>query len=85
MNKLNDFENFYLDFEEDGKIKKLLLEDTFGVNDRDYASFLDEENDELYIFRTYTKNEETYFETINNEEEFEEVLEVYSDLLDELD
>lgn len=67
----------------DGSKKVILrLLDTFGVDDRDYAALLDD-NEELYIFEIKLEEEDAVFLPIESEKELNEILAIYNDLLDE--
>lgn len=91
MNKEFEYEdelidyNMHFDFTIEDETKRFLLLDTFGVDDKDYAAFLNEETDEVYIFLMEMDEEEVVFMSIDDENEYEEVLSIYSELLDEYD
>ena len=61
----------------------LLLLDTFGVDDKDYAALLDEEVEELYIFEIETEGDEAVFYPIEDDKELDEILAVYAELLED--
>lgn len=68
----------------DGDITlNLLLLDTFGVDDKDYAALLNEELEELYIFEIKTEGDEAVFYPIEDEKELDEILAVYAELLED--
>ena len=91
MNKEFEYEdelidyNMHFDFTIEDETKRFLLLDTFGVDDKDYAAFLNEETDEVYILLMEMDEEEVVFMSIDDENEYEEVLSIYSELLDEYD
>ncbi len=60
------------------------LLDTFGIDDKDYASLLNSETEEIYLLEIKIDGSETYFSTIDNQQEFDEVMSFYMELLDEL-
>jgi len=69
----------------DGSEKiRLRLLDTFGVDEKDYAALLDEK-EELYILEVQLEDEDAVFLPIEDEEEFNDILAAYNDLLDEED
>ena len=83
---MDNFENedkIYIDLYDGDDVKKLLLIDSFGIEDEEYASLLDEEEEILYIAHVELNDEEAIFTLIEDEDELEEVLSIYSELLDE--
>lgn len=77
MNNLEYIELF------DGSEKlKLRLLDTFGVDEKDYAALLDDKED-LYIFEVKIEEDDAVFLPIEDDEEFNDILAIYNDLLDE--
>ena len=60
------------------------LLDTFGIDDKDYASLLNSETEEIYLLEIKTEGNETFFSTIDNQQEFDEVMSFYMELLDDL-
>lgn len=58
------------------------LLDTFGVDEQEYASMLGED-DQVYIMEMHFEGDEAVFKTIENKKEFDEILEIYLELLDE--
>ncbi|MFM1602900.1 DUF1292 domain-containing protein [Helcococcus ovis] len=75
----------YIEISDGEQTLNLLIVDTFGVDEKDYAALLDEETDELYLFEIKIENEEVTFRTIENEKELEEILAIYHDLLESED
>lgn len=75
----------YIEISDGEETKEYLLLDTFGIEDKDYASLLDEENEELYIFEVDFEGEEAVFSPIEDEAELEEIIAIYSDILDDMD
>ncbi|NLW52789.1 MAG: DUF1292 domain-containing protein [Tissierellia bacterium] len=59
------------------------LLDTFGVEDKEYAALLSED-EEIYIMEFEVDGEDAVFKTIENKKEFDEILALYIELLDEL-
>lgn len=72
----------YIELYEGSEKIKLRLLDTFGVDNKDYAALLNDE-DELYIFEIKFEEEDAVFLPIESEEEFNDILAIYNDLLDE--
>ncbi len=58
------------------------LLDTFGVDDNEYAALISEEN-ELYIMKISREKDEAVLETIEDKKEFDQILSLYIELLDE--
>ena len=59
------------------------LMDTFSVEDQEYAALLSPE-EEIYIMEMEFEGEDAIFRTIENKKEFDEILALYIELLDEL-
>lgn len=83
MDNLENLE--YIDLNDGNETIKLLLLDTFGVEEQDYAALLDEKEDQLYILEVNVEGDEVVFEAIEDEEEFNEILSLYEELIDEND
>lgn len=83
MENLDNVE--YIELSDGDETIKLLLLDTFGVEEKDYAALLDEDNDQLYILEIHLEDNEVVFEAIEDEEEFNEILALYEELIDEID
>lgn len=81
MENLDNVE--YIELNDGNETIKLLLLDTFGVEEKDYAALLDENDDQLYILEIHLEDNEVVFETIEDEEEFNEILALYEELIDE--
>lgn len=75
----------YIEISDGEHTLNLLIVDTFGVDEKDYAALLDEETDELYLFEIEIEDEEVTFKTIESEKELDEVLAIYNDLLESED
>lgn len=75
----------YIEISDGEQTLNLLIVDTFGVDEKDYAALLDEETDELYLFEIEIEDEEITFKTIESEKELDEVLAIYNDLLESED
>lgn len=75
----------YIEISDGEQTLNLLIVDTFGVDEKDYAALLDEETDELYLFEIEIEDEEVTFKTIESEKELDEVLAIYNDLLESED
>lgn len=58
------------------------LLDTFGVDEKEYAALISEE-DELCIMELSYDKDEAVFEPIQDKKEFDEILSLYIELLDE--
>lgn len=59
------------------------LLDTFGVEDKEYAALISE-NEEIYIMEFEVDGDDAIFKTIESKEEFDEILALYIELLDDL-
>lgn len=59
------------------------LMDTFSVEDQEYAALLSPE-EEIYIMEMEFEGDDAVFRTIENKKEFDEILALYIELLDEL-
>ncbi|WP_103981003.1 DUF1292 domain-containing protein [Helcococcus massiliensis] len=73
----------YIEITDGDTTLNLLLLDTFGVDDKDYAALLDEEVEELYIFEIETEGDEAVFYPIEDDKELDEILAVYAELLED--
>lgn len=73
----------YIEIKDGDTIRKLLILDTFGIEDEEYVSVLDEEKQELYIFKIIMEEDEVVFNPIEDEKELEDILAIYTELLDE--
>lgn len=62
---------------------ELVVVATLKINEVEYAILFDEQEDEDYIFRVTTKDDEEQFEMIESEEELQEVIDAYYELQDE--
>lgn len=58
------------------------LLDTFGVEDQEYAAMMGED-EQIYIMRMEFEGDEAVFQTIEDKKEFDEILALYIELLDE--
>lgn len=58
------------------------LLDTFGVDDSEYAALISQEN-ELYIMKVSREKDGAVLETIEDKKEFDQILSLYIELLDE--
>ncbi|WP_297376175.1 DUF1292 domain-containing protein [uncultured Helcococcus sp.] len=73
----------YIEITDGDTTLNLLLLDTFGVDDKDYAALLNEEVEELYIFEIETEGDEAVFYPIEDDKELDEILAVYAELLED--
>ena len=73
----------YIEITDGDTTLNLLLLDTFGVDDKDYAALLSEEVEELYIFEIETEGDEAVFYPIEDDKELDEILAVYAELLED--
>lgn len=72
-------------FDENNNPTKFYLVDTFGINEDNYVVLEDMDEEEYYILKTQEKDGELFIYDIDNEDEFNEALEVYEELLEEMD
>lgn len=75
-------------YNERNEIEKYYLVDTFGIEDDDYVVLksTDEEDELLYIFKTYKdEDNQVLFEGIKDENKLDEVVDIYLDLKSEND
>lgn len=75
-------------YNESNEIEKYYLVDTFGIEDEDYVVLksTDEEDELLYIFKTYKDDDnQVLFEGIKDENKLDEVVDIYLDLKSEND
>lgn len=56
--------------------------DTFGVDDKEYCALLSPEQ-EIYIMQMEFEGKDAIFKTIDNPKEFDQILALYLELLDE--
>lgn len=56
--------------------------DTFGVDEKEYCALLSPE-EEIYIMEMEFEGSEAVFKTIDNPREFDQILALYLELLDE--
>lgn len=71
--------------DENNNPTKFYLVDTFGINEDNYVVLEDMDEEEYYILKTQEKDGELFIYDIDNEDEFNEALEVYEELLEEMD
>ncbi len=55
---------------------------TFSMDDQDYA-VLDGDDDERFVLRMKETDDEIIFETIDDEEEFNDAVQVFEELIEE--
>lgn len=75
-------------YNESNEIEKYYLVDTFGIEDDDYVVLksTDEEDELLYIFKTYKdEDNQVLFEGIKDENKLDEVVDIYLELKSEND
>lgn len=75
-------------YNESNEIEKYYLVDTFGIEDEDYVVLksTDEEDELLYIFKTYKdEDNQVLFEGIKDENKLDEVVDIYLELKNEND
>lgn len=56
---------------------------TFSLDDQDYACLESVDSEELFLLKMYESGDEMVFETIDDDEEFDEVIVAYEELLAE--
>ena len=80
--------------DENGEIQSFELVDVFQVNDKDYAALLrvnedgsplDEEEEELILMRLIEEEDSYTFEEIEDDEEFEAVVDAFENEIDDED
>ena len=74
--------------DEDGNEENFALVATFGVDDEDYAALepLDIEDEYIYLFRMQDDEDEgVLFFPIEDEEEMEAAVEVFEELMEEME
>jgi hypothetical protein len=70
---------------EDGKLERLVLEASFHLDDVQYAVLREENSEEGMIYSVdETEDGEMIFNIIEDEEELNEVIEIYEAMADEL-
>lgn len=62
------------------RVKRFQIMDTFGVDDKDYAVLKAEDSKDLYLLEMRYTDDEVEFLTIDDDDEFEEILELYEEL-----
>ncbi len=75
-------------YNDSNEIEKYYLVDTFGIEDDDYVVLksTDEEDELLYIFKTYKdEDNQVLFEGIKDENKLDEVVDIYLELKSEND
>lgn len=75
-------------YNKSNEIEKYYLVDTFGIEDDDYVVLksTDEEDELLYIFKTYKdEDNQVLFEGIKDENKLDEVVDIYLELKNEND
>lgn len=60
----------------------MILVATFSMDDQDYA-VLDGDDDERFVLRMKETDDEMIFETIDDEEEFNDAVQVFEELIEE--
>ena len=70
--------------DESGQLVEFELIDTFGMNDDDFAVFSSlDDPDSIYIFRVDNHGDGEVFFIGVNEEELDDIIEVYEELIEE--
>lgn len=75
MDKYDDIlddEKIYIDLQDGDEVVKLLLLDSFGIDEDEYVALLDEQEDQMYIFQLDIEGEEAVFTPIEDEDELDE-------------
>lgn len=88
MDKYDDIlddEKIYIDLQDGDEVVKLLLLDSFGIDEDEYVALLDEQEDQMYIFQLDIEGEEAVFTPIEDEDELDEIISIYAELLEEED
>lgn len=80
-----DDEKIYIDLQDGDEVVKLLLLDSFGIDEDEYVALLDEQEDQMYIFQLDIEGEEAVFTPIEDEDELDEIISIYAELLEEED
>ena len=82
----DEFETQYVELiNEDGEIERLVLEATFHLDDVQYAILREENSEEGMIYSVdETIDGEMVFNIIEDEEELNEVIEIYEAMADDL-
>lgn len=72
--------------DEDGNPVRFVIIANLELDDQEYAILANEEDEEeVVIFRVTEEDEEFVFETIDDQEELDAVVEAYGELLEELE
>ena len=67
---------------EDGKVKDLLNIGVFDAADREYIALLDEDTEEVFLYRYIEPDENTYdIEEIETDEEFDIAAKVWDEII----
>lgn len=74
----------YIELSDGTDIVKFQILDTFSIDEKNYAALLDEE-DQLYILEVEEENNEMVFKSIDDEDEFDDILSLYNELLNDED
>lgn len=82
----DDYETQYVELiNEDGELERLVLEATFHLDDVQYAILREENSEEGMIYSVdETEDGEMIFNIIEDEEELNEVIEIYEAMADDL-
>lgn len=80
-----DDEKIYIDLQDGDEVVKLLLLDSFGIDEDEYVALLDEQENQMYIFQLDIEGEEAVFTPIEDEDELDEIISIYAELLEEED
>ncbi len=76
----------YINIEfENGESAKCEVLCTFAVEETEYIALLPEDGEEVYLYRYLETEEGMSFENIESDEEYEKVVEVFEQILDEED
>ena len=77
--------NEYIELSDGTDSVRLRIIDTFGIEEKEYAALLDEEEEQLYILELEFEEDDVIFKAIEDEEELNDILDIYAELLDEED
>jgi len=73
-------------FDEDGKAVRFLIVATLEIEEEEFAILANEgDEDEVMIFKVVEEGDEYIFESIADENELQQVIEAYNELIDEIE
>ena len=70
-------------YDEDNNEVEFNIIDTFGVDDKNYCALQEDDDDLILIVEVVNKDDQIFFNTIENQEELDEIISLYEEMKEE--